>query len=134
MDVLQKHFPEVLGIVILLLSLVFLFRYWGGNIPPPHEHIKKIVTVEGFPASESNDGLCKQHASSPHIIHDQCQTFSEKNCNAASCCVQINGSGGRCVGGNADGPFYLSENDAPIKIHSYSHLNTCYGDSCASTK
>ena len=134
MDILQKHFAEILGIVILLLSIVILFRYWGGPQKPHHEHIDKIVTVEGFPPSESTNGLCKKNVDAPHTIHEQCQTFSEKNCNATSCCVQINGKNGKCVGGNKDGPFYLSENNKHLKIHSYSHLNTCHGKSCYSDK
>ena len=73
------------------------------------------MTVEGFPASESSGGLCKQYAGSPHLIHDQCQTFSEKIVMRRVAVSKLTGSGGRCVGGNADGPFYLSEMMRPLK-------------------
>ena len=114
MQFFAENALSIMGIVILLVAVVFIFQY-GEN---PHnlrkKHVSKIVTVEGysksespglFPDSENAQAICKIHLENPAIIDKTCKTFSENNCKTVDCCVWNNE---KCVGGKNNRPFYLS--------------------------
>lgn len=114
MQFLTENALPIIGIVILLFVVAFIFQYGENSLNLREKRVAKIVTVEGysnhvspglFPASENAQAICEIHLENPAIIDKTCKTFSENNCETVDCCVWKNE---KCVGGKNNRPFYLS--------------------------
>ena len=69
----------------------------------------------------TGDSFCSLFSSKPQELNNKCNTLTEKNCNATSCCLWLNGTS--CVAGNAGGPTFRTKGgkDIDVKYYSYKH-------------
>ena len=69
------------------------------------------------------DAFCQLNSVNAEDLNNTCATLTAQNCNAASCCVWVNGE--KCMAGNADGPSMM---EIDIDKDYYSHKYTCRGN------
>ena len=126
---LQKQWPSIMTVVIILLTLIIVFNILGVNFSPiQNKHIQKIVTIESFESKADPETITKVHKNEPAELHSTCQNNSKKTCDISSYCVLLNGE--QCVGGNENGPTYLTNDGEKVDVNYYTHKGKCYGKDC----
>ena len=100
--VLTTNYREVLGIILMLLSLIVYFSFNN-----------KIL-----------EGLCSVHKT-PNDKDTWCQGLEQGSCRASGCCVSLDGK--TCVGGGQNGPTYLTRGSNKVDYEYYIHKGECKG-------
>lgn len=130
-DFLQKYWPSILTVVVIFLTLLTAFKMMGVNFEPIEDkRITKVVTIESFESRADPETVAKISGKDPAGLHSACTSISKKSCGVASYCVLLNGE--QCVGGNASGPTYLTNDGAKVDYKYYMHQGKCYGKKCPS--
>ena len=125
-DFLKKQWPSILTIVITFLTLILVFQILGVKFSPVEDkHIEKVVTIESFDTEPSNEVIPDNNDHDHKALHDTCTTHSKRACKTASYCVLLDGES--CVGGNGQGPSYLTKNGNKVDYKYYYHKHKCYG-------
>ena len=134
MSAFLDEFLNAIYVVIFFLTLITIFSLLGVDFNTIYKknNVDKIVSFETFGIdktdvnADNSESLCEKYAATPHLIEEKCNTFSSQSCNAASCCVCLNGK--KFVAGNKHGPTYFSDNNGNnIDILYYYHKNKCSG-------
>jgi hypothetical protein len=72
-------------------------------------------------------GFCNPTKFTPTEINNKCGELTKENCNVTGCCVYMNGN--KCVGGDKNGPTFLSDGKGKLlNIDYYYYKNQCYGN------
>lgn len=125
-DFLKKQWPSILTVVITFLTLILVFQILGVNFSPVEDkHIEKVVTIESFDTDPSQEVIQDNNNHDHKALHDTCTTHSKQACKTASYCVLLDGES--CVGGNRQGPSYLTKNGNKVDYKYYYHKHKCYG-------
>jgi hypothetical protein len=128
-------------IVIIILAVLIFIEINNIDLNPNHSS-KKVVQVVNIEALQNNNNkkeppntsiefnplsdFCKNSSSS---LKESCGKLTNKNCNATTCCIMLNGK--KCVAGNQDGPTFKTESGKDISVDYYYYQNKCYGNNCA---
>ncbi len=124
---LQQQGPNIVTVVVVLLTLLVLFAILGVNFDPVvDKHVEKVVTIESFGPSLRAESACDRYHGDPKKVDGWCQSLSKKGCVAASCCVLLDGE--RCVGGSRSGPTFHTSNGKDIDYDHYHHRDDCIGN------
>jgi hypothetical protein len=90
-------------------------------------------TVKPVVLEKPNDGLseitgfCNPSKFTPSDINNKCSQLTKENCNVTGCCVYLNGN--KCVGGDKNGPTFLSDGKGKLlNVDYYYYKNQCYGN------
>ena len=128
-DFLQKYWPSILTVVVTFLTLLTAFKIMGVNFTPiVDKKVEKVVTIESFESRADPETVAKVSRDDPAALHSTCTSISKKSCGVASYCVLLNGE--QCVGGNARGPTYLTQDGAKVDYNYYVHQGKCHGKGC----
>ena len=128
---LKTHWPSILTVIITFLTLIIVFNILGINFSPVEDkQIQKVVTIESFESNAEPDTVLKVSGNDPAELHSTCTSISKKSCGVASYCVLLDGE--QCVGGNANGPTYLTKDGAKVDYNYYLHQGKCHGKKCPS--
>jgi hypothetical protein len=93
----------------------------GANEDFLSEVYANTVDTNDIDTDITGASLCSIYASKPQELNNKCSILSEKNCNATSCCLWLNGHS--CVAGNASGPTFRTKNGKKLDINYYSYKN-----------
>ena len=107
-------------IIIFLLGFLFLYTFFAkilremGIMGADGGHPR----IENFSSGDiTGESICSLYSSKPSELNSKCNSLTETNCNATSCCGWLNGSS--CVAGNAQGPTFRTKNGKNIEINTY---------------
>jgi hypothetical protein len=128
-EFVQNNWPNILTVVVLFLTLLTAFKMMNVNFTSIEDKgIKKVVTFESFESRADPETVMKISRTDPAGLHSTCTSISKKSCGVASYCVLINGE--QCVGGNSNGPTYLTKDGAKVDYQYYMHQGKCFGKNC----
>jgi hypothetical protein len=130
-------------IIIFLLGFLFLYTFFDKilremDVPRGVEGLRLFYSsgrgvahdnpmgadgghprIENFSSDDiTGESICSLYSSKPSELNSKCNSLTETNCNATSCCGWLNGSS--CVAGDALGPTFRTKNGKNIDIKSYS--------------
>jgi hypothetical protein len=126
LNFIKKYWPTIFSIVILFIFVITLFEILNFDLNQDGSvRNKRRLTIEPFGPSSSNEFIQKINDNDPVKLNDICKSFSNDACKQSSFCVLLNGS--KCVGGNSNGPTFLTENGKDIDFTHYIHKDTCKG-------
>lgn len=122
----KAYFSEIIIVVVIILGSLTLFALLNIDLNEIQDkRVQKIVTIEKLDNMLLGDSICSSK-NDPSEINSMCNQLTNKNCKVSSCCVVLNGN--KCVGGNADGPTFHSENGEKINVDYYYYKNKCFGN------
>ena len=119
-------------IIIFLLGFLFLYTFFAeilremGIMGADGGHPRGAIMgadgghprIENFSSDDiTGESICSLYSSKPSELNSKCNSLTETNCNATSCCGWLNGSS--CVAGNAQGPTFRTKNGKNIEINTY---------------
>jgi hypothetical protein len=125
--------PATHNILIILLNIAILYVIYlffiqkrvEGFTNPPLDNNNNNNNNNTIPLPSAEAGsLCTLYGTQPLVLNEKCGALTEKNCNATSCCVWLNGTS--CVAGNASGPTFRTTKGKPIEVKTYSYQNTTF--------
>jgi hypothetical protein len=120
--------PSVHTLITILLNIGILYVIYLFFIQKKVEGLTqpldKNKTGDLLSIDTTSGSLCSLYASQPQVLNGKCGTLTEKNCNATSCCIWLNGAS--CVAGDASGPTFRTSKGKPIDVKSYSYQNTTF--------
>jgi hypothetical protein len=123
---LEKTWPSIITVVIIFLTLIIVFNMIGINFSPIQDkHIQKVVTIESFESKADTETISKVYKNNPSVLHSTCKTNSKNSCAISSYCVLLNGK--TCVGGNENGPTYLTNEGNKVDYNYYIHKMKYHG-------
>ena len=144
-NIIKEYWPTVFTLVIIFIFLIVLFQILNFNLNKietmnedsihhtdnnHHNHnipsVDDSLTVETFTPSSSIDFIQKINDNDPVKLNDICKSFSHETCKISDFCVLLNGE--KCVGGNVNGPTFLTEQGKDVDLHYYIHKNKCRGE------
>jgi len=125
-EFLETQWPNIMTVVVVFLTLIMLFNMFGVNFNPVEDkHVEKVVTIESFETKTDVESVKKVKSHDPSELHGTCTKLSNKNCKEASYCVLLNNK--KCVGGNASGPTFLTNNGEKVDYDYYYYQDKCFG-------
>jgi len=88
--------------------------------------ISDTCSTKSFLNSNFKEDICVKYAGDNATIEKKCKELSADNCKIPRCCVLLNGTS--CVGGNAFGPTFITQDGKSVDYDYYYNKNKCYGD------
>jgi len=123
----QTLITVLLNIAILYVIYLFFIqkRVEGFTNPPLVKNNNNNDNTIPLPSADAGS-LCTLYGTQPLVLNEKCGALTEKNCNATSCCVWLNGTS--CVAGNASGPTFRTTKGKPIEVQYYSYQGKVIGE------
>jgi uncharacterized protein (DUF2249 family) len=123
--IIRKYWPTIFTIVIIFISVLILFEILNFNLNNNGGENKKRLVVESFGPSSTNEFIEKVNDHDPVKLNKICNSFSTDSCKNSSFCVLLDGN--KCVGGNSNGPTFLTQDGKDITFTNYIHKDVCRG-------
>jgi hypothetical protein len=150
-DSIRSYVLYVFIMVLIILAIIIFIELTNIDLNPaqPNKKIVQVVTIEALNNNNTNTNtnigskdsdtsfvmnpavdFCKSHTGSSDKLKESCAKLTNKNCNATSCCIMLNGE--KCVPGSEDGPtFRTTPSGENVNIDYYYFQNKCYGNKCS---
>lgn len=122
---IRKYWPTIFTIVIIFIAVIILFEILNFRLYDNGGVNKKLLVIEPFGPSSTNEFIEKVNDHDPVKLNNICNSFSTDSCKNSSFCVLLDGE--RCVGGNSNGPTFLTQDGKDINYKNYIHKDVCSG-------
>ena len=139
----MAHFTLIVVISLIFIGFIFIYfliqKYFyldttssiNKNINVNVEKNEKNKNQKQTTETMLNpvDSFCEYYSSDPPTLKTEAAKLTQKNCSNTKCTIWMQEKG-RCVGGDATGPTYKTENGTTLDIDNYYYMNKCYGKNC----